>query len=359
LDFHVNEIQGINNNNIISSISQTLLFITINIKERYLSVLMLKEYYDILGISPSASDDEIKQAYRKLAREHHPDKGGNKEHFQKIQQAYEILSDPNKRNHQEDIHFSPFGFTHHFRNNTEIIKKADNHYTCKLSLNEVYFGVSKKFKVKRVSMCKICREFCPVCRGTGIISQTLQLGPLTQFLQQPCGRCGSAGFIRQQQKTCQSCNSSGQIEENKIFEINIPRGVESGKQFCFAEWGEQANKSNEISGNFIVTIYVEIENKCFERDKLDLIYNTNLSLKESIISKTITIPYFGKDLTISTLGFGIINPQKQYTIFNKGLIDENGECGHLHIRFSIDYPNMVLAPHQQEALQSAFEHVGL
>lgn len=315
---------------------------------------MLKNYYDILGISESASEEDIKQAYRKLAREHHPDKGGDKEHFQKIQEAYEVLS-----NRQEQQNFSPFGFSQFFHHNNRqnIVKKPDNHYTCNISLKDVFHGVSKKFRVKRVSMCKLCKISCPICNGTGIVSRTIHLGPLTQFVQQPCGNCKSAGFIRHQ-SICNSCNSSGQIEENKIFEIAIPKGVQSGKQYCFENWGEQSNKPNEISGNFIVTIYVEQDN-VFQRNNLDLIFHSSLSLKESILGKEITIPHFEKELSISTSGFGIINPHKQYTIFGKGLVDDSNNSGNLHIRFSINYPEIVLSDSQQKTLQSAFNNVGL
>jgi DnaJ-class molecular chaperone len=315
---------------------------------------MLKNYYDILGISESASEEDIKQAYRKLAREHHPDKGGDKEHFQKIQEAYEVLS-----NRQEQQNFSPFGFSQFFHHNNRqnIVKKPDNHYTCNISLKDVFHGVSKKFRVKRVSMCKLCKISCPICNGTGIVSRTIHLGPLTQFVQQPCGNCKSAGFIRHQ-SICHSCNSSGQIEENKIFEIAIPKGVQSGKQYCFENWGEQSNKPNEISGNFIVTIYVEQDN-VFQRNNLDLIFHSSLSLKESILGKEITIPHFEKELSISTSGFGIINPHKQYTIFGKGLVDDSNNSGNLHIRFSINYPEIVLSDSQQKTLQSAFNNVGL
>jgi DnaJ-class molecular chaperone len=84
-----------------------------------------------------------------------------------------------------------------------------------------------------------------------------------------------------------------------------------------------------------------------------------LSLKESILGKEITIPHFEKELSISTSGFGIINPHKQYTIFGKGLVDDSNNSGNLHIRFSINYPEIVLSDSQQKTLQSAFNNVGL
>jgi DnaJ-class molecular chaperone len=314
---------------------------------------MLKPYCDILGVPESASDDDIKQAYRKLAREHHPDKGGNKEYFQKIQEAYEMLS---KRQESQSPNISPFGFTQFFNhhNNQQIRKKSDNHYTCTISLKDVFFGISKKFRVKRMFVCKTCQIFCPTCNGTGMISHTVHLGPLTQFIQQPCRNCTSSGFVHKPQNVCESCQSTGYIEENKVFEIVIPKGVQSGKQYCFENWGEQASKPNEVSGNFIVTVYVEQDN-LFERNDLDLIYQTSLSLKESIIGKEINIPHFGGNISICTSGFGIINPKKQYTIFGKGLTNE----GNLHIRFSINYPEVVLTQEHQKTLQLAFDNIGL
>lgn len=326
------------------------------------------DYYNILGISKEASDDDIKRAYRKLAREHHPDKGGDKERFQQIQMAYETLSDPQKRGAYDNpapqfnmgdmgFNFNMGGFFNEGNNANNIIKKAEHFYACKLTLKDVFFGIKKRFKVKREKICKQCYKNCENCNGTGNIKQRIQLGPFTQIVQHLCNACGGKG-IYVEKDNCNNCSGNRVIKEEKIIEIDIPRGVENGKQYIFEEWGEQATKSNEISGPLIVTVQIE-EHPEFKRADLDLVYTINLTLSESIIGKHVVIKHFDGDLQLDTRGFGIINPNKQYTIFSRGIINENGKVGNMHIRFNINYPSKSLQDSEIIVLRRAFESVNL
>jgi DnaJ family protein A protein 2 len=323
----------------------------------------MSDYYDILGISKSATDEEIKTAYRKLAKIYHPDKGGDKNKFQEIQKAYETLSDSNKRNNynnssfqqQDNPHFPfehPF-FKYHNKNN--IIKKNDYIHNCNISLNDVYTGINKKFRVQRNKICINCKQICQTCNGNGKIIQNQHFGPFIQKIEHNCSICNSTGLSKNNIE-CKICNNKKIIIEENIFEVNIKPGIESGTKITFPEWGEQPCRNNEIAGSFIVNIIIN-DHPDFQRNKLNLIWRPNISLHDSIIGKTLTIPYFIKPFELHTRGFGIINPQKEYVIHNRGLVDERGNQGNLHIKFIIEYPERNFNDEQINILQSAFDQV--
>lgn len=323
----------------------------------------MPDHYKTLGISKSASDDEIKSAYRKLARSHHPDKGGDKDAFQQIQEAYEVLSDNSKRRNydspQENLNnaFS-FGFNHPFfrQTRTDKIKKNDYTYTCQISLNDVYTGILKKFRVQRNKICNNCKQSCNNCNGTGQIIQQVQIGPFTQTVQQTCQTCQGSGKISNKKTTCNICNNKETIHEEHVFEVDIKPGVESGTKITFEGWGEQAVRDNEVSGSFIVMITIS-DHPEFKRLGLNLIYNTSLSLRESIVGKTISIPHFKEPIMLDTRGFGVINPNKEYILYNKGLVNETGKQGNLYIRFSVDYKECNFDDDQIELLNKTFDTI--
>jgi len=324
----------------------------------------MSDYYDILGISKSASDDEIKNAYRKLAKTHHPDKGGDKSKFQEIQTAYETLSDINKRNNynnsssqnQNTFQFPfqfdhPF-FKHHNKNNTS--KKNDHIYNCYISLKDVYTGIQKKFRVSRNKICNNCKQICNNCNGNGKLIYNQQLGPFIQRVEHNCSNCNSTGI-----KTtvdCEICDNKRYITEENIFDVNIKPGIESGTKITFSDWGEQPTRNNEIPGSFIVNIIIN-QHPEFIRNKLNLIWKTKISLRDSIIGKNIIIPHFIKPIELNTKGFGIINPNQEYIIYNSGLIDEKGNQGNLHVQFNIEYKECNFNDEQINILRSTFDQV--
>lgn len=318
----------------------------------------MTDYYNILGVSKDASNIEIKKAYLKLAKTHHPDKGGDKEKFQKINEAYETLSNSEKRNiydnpTQSDF-FNNFNFHNHFFKTQNITRKNDYHYVCKVSLKDIFFGITKKLKVQRTRICRSCKKSCSTCSGNGYTVHHIQVGPFSQVVQNTCNKCEGIG---QETTTtdCKLCNSTGFIQEEKIFEIEIERGTDSGKQIVFEEWGEQAIKNNEISGSFIVNIQIE-KHPDFEKRDIDLVYTIQLTLKESIIGKNVMIPHFDGEFNLDISGFGIINPNKEYIVFNKGII-KNNKSGNLHIIFKIKYDEKSFTKEQLKLLNETFDKI--
>lgn len=323
-----------------------------------------KGYYSILGLSPGAKEQEIKGSYKKLAMKHHPDKGGNKEQFQKIQEAYSVLGDAQKKKEYDNpVQFNDFPFFQNFHqthtNAQQTNKKNDTTYNMEISLDDAYKGCVKKIKVSREKVCTQCKMFCTLCDGNGQVLQHIRMGMMTQIIQQTCQNCGGNGIVEKHQGLhCKNCNNTGKIRETQLFEINIPRGAPQLKQYVFKGWGEQGVKKSDIPGNLVVNVKVK-PHPYFKRNGDDLHYNVNISFKESIIGKTITILHFSEDIVINTRGFGIINPVLQYSIYGKGMITENRKCGNLFLTFSIVYPTPSLTEEQCQLLNDTFDKIGL
>lgn len=333
---------------------------------------MSDNYYEILGISKTANAEEIKQSYRKLARTNHPDKGGNVETFKKIQTAYETLSDEQKRNQYDNPNQMPsffqnggmpggmpggFPFNMFFNmgggGGNRNVKKEDEYFNCKITLKDVFYGINKAFNIKRKYICEMCRKHCHDCNGTGTRTQQIQMGPMVQFINQQCGACNATGSTKS--NNCNDCQSSGFKTKEKIIELNIPKGVEHGKQYKYSGWGQQKTKPNEIDGDFFINIQVE-QHSFYKRDKLNLYCSIDINLVESIIGKSLEIPHLNDiPLKIETNKFGIINPNKDYIIAEQGLINEYGEKkGDLYIKFNITYPDRTLKDKEIELLRETF-----
>jgi DnaJ family protein A protein 2 len=337
------------------------------------------DYYEILKISKKATMDEIRSSYKNLAKQHHPDKGGDKEKFQEIQTAYEILSDDNKKReydfqrnnvnnnaipnffHQQQHHHQqfPFNFFNFTANANEGngLKKRDEIYNCKINLKEVFFGTFRKFHIVRKTVCDKCNIECHNCNGTGFDknNQRIQIGPFLHIQNQICVLCNGQGFKKL--PFCDNCENSGFKIKNINIEILIPKGVENGKTYSYEGCGEQAMKKNEINGNFIVVIEI-IEDNLFKRSSnFDLIFEHQISLKESIIGKNVIIPHMEETFVIDIKQFCIINPNRNYIIPKKGLQDELGNKGNLILKFKIIYPDRFLNSTELKSLENVFKNI--
>ena len=220
------------------------------------------DHYEILQISKNATTEEIRYSYKNLAKQHHPDKGGNKEKFQEIQTAYEILSDENKKREYDNQqngnqNFPSFPNIFHFVNNSIPIKKPDEIFKCPITLREVLFGTSRKFHITRKIRCEKCNFECNQCNGTGSDknNQRIQIGPFLHIQNQVCYLCKGDGYKRV--SFCEDCKNSGTRIKEFFIEILIQKGVENGKTYYYEGMGEAANKKNEINGNFIVVIEIK------------------------------------------------------------------------------------------------------
>lgn len=295
-----------------------------------------KDYYKILGVDKSASADEIKRAYKKVAIKYHPDRNpGNKEaedKFKKAAEAYDVLRDPDKRARYDqfgaagvdgnggfggfggqgmdlndifthfgdifgDMGFGGFGgFGGNRRQGRPQYKGGDLRLKVKLTLQEIATGVTKKFKVRKQVTCSSCHgngcedghqpETCPTCHGSGYVirSQRSILGMVQT--QQSCPDCNGAGTIIKHK--CKQCGGEGVVNGEEIVEIQIPAGVAEGMVVNVPGKGHAAKRGG-IPGDIQVLIEEEAHPELI-RDENDLIYNLLLTVPQATLGDSVEIP---------------------------------------------------------------------
>lgn len=294
---------------------------------------MKKDYYEILGVPKNASEEEIKKAYRKLAVKYHPDKNpGNKEaeeKFKEINEAYEVLSDKEKRarydrfghagvgssaasdggaggfyggagfnmddifSHFEDIFGGGFGGSSRAGRHTQ--RGGDIRITVKLTLEEIATGVTKKIKIKKQVPCNACHgtgaknakvTTCPTCKGSGVIVKVQQTILGTMQTRSTCPTCGGTGSIPSER--CNVCNGVGTTLGEELVSFNIPAGVEDGMELSLRGKGHAAPNGG-IPGDLIIHIEVQPHPQ-FEREGNNLIYHLFLSFPDAALGTQVEIP---------------------------------------------------------------------
>lgn len=178
------------------------------------------EYYNLLNVNKNATSSEIKKSYRKLAMKHHPDKGGDSELFKKITEAFQVLSDDNKRKLYDSggktavqsgvDNSNIFNMFNNNQNTTKIKKGPSLSFTLNLSLEDIYKGVVKHLNIKRISIEKKSLKKCNKCDGNGYIIKSVQMGPMIRQVQQPCYECNGTKYFYKKKKyirKSRSCNS--------------------------------------------------------------------------------------------------------------------------------------------------------
>ena len=301
----------------------------------------MSDPYDVLGVTRDASPEDIRKAYRKLAVQHHPDKGGDQEKFKEISAAYEVLSDEQKRSN-----FDQFGTAdgpqmgggampdmgEMFKNlfgqggGGGPPRREDHHHMIQLTLEEAFQGVTKNLKLSIDHPCYSCQQNCQTCQGRGSIH--MQMGPF--MMNRPCDQCKSAGV---ESKGCPACDNKKIKTDSEVITINISKCVMDGETFVIPNKGEQPVKQGEMAGNLIVQIRIKYH-PLFVREGNHLIWTTKISFEESVKGTKVTIPHFGGEMNIDTSYFGIIDPRLRYEIKGKGMNSESN----LYIVFDIQYP---------------------
>jgi DnaJ-class molecular chaperone len=361
---------------------------------------MSTKYYDILGISKNASEEEIKKSYRKLAVKWHPDKNpDNREEseqkFKEISEAYQILSDKSKReiydnygeeglknegsfegspfNSPDDIFKmffggngggSPFGqsfgndFFQNGNNNKQVRKTDPKIVNIPVTLKEFYCGSKKKISLKIKNLCNNCNGYgglnmksCHDCNGKGIKIINKMIGPgMMQRIQLQCPTCN--GNQKISEKKCNNCNGDGRTSVEKNFLLVIEPGSYNGEEKVYKNEGDQV--LNEEKGD-IVFILKEEKNKLYTRIGNDIIYNHDITLGESLVGIDLTIDLVNGD-KLSFKEDNIIQ-QNSYTIFrNKGfpLKNKNNSHGDLYIVYNITYPYKILSKNEKDIIKKIF-----
>lgn len=307
------------------------------------------DHYETLGVDRSASVDEVKKAYRKLAMRHHPDKpGGDSEKFKSINQAHEVLSDPERR-----ARYDQFGtdddpmqgagpgpdISHIFEQMFagRAGSERDHQHVISLTLDEVYTGVTKTIKITVSRPCFSCLVKCTPCNGSGA-TQTMNhmFGPFGQMFSRPCQSCRGAGKIP---KGCSSCGGQKGIKNSVTININISKGVEDGTMQRIEGLGEQARLPNERPGDLIIIFRIK-PHPVFERHGNNLRYKQTITLKESIEGFGFTVPFFDGPFTFHTHDLAsVIDPRRDYEIKGKGLTPDSN----MYLNFDVQYPRDIAA----------------
>ena len=303
-------------------------------------------HYETLGVEQNASTDEIKKAYRNLARVNHPDKGGDAEKFKEIGQAYEVLNDPERRarydqfgtdDPQQQMPQGP-DISHIFQQMFSGMggpqqRSRDRYHTIDLTLDQVYTGADKTIKVPVMKYCQSCAVQCPRCQGRGMMVQEM-MGMMGQMFARPCDQCHAAGVVR---KGCPGCNHKKTHVDTVMINLHVEKGIHSGTQHRLKGLGEQARSNRETTGDLIITFNVKPHPK-FERRGEDLRYVMTITFQESVEGLDVIVPHFGGPVQFNTLKeFGILDPRKDYVIQGKGLNDRSN----LLINFDVQYPKRV------------------
>ncbi|PIF01716.1 MAG: molecular chaperone DnaJ [Paludibacter sp.] len=342
-----------------------------------------RDYYEVLGVSKSASADEIKKAYRKKAIQYHPDKNpGDKEaeeKFKEAAEAFEVLSNQEKRERYDrfghagmggaggfgggagmsmDDIFSMFGdvFGGHFggfggfggarRGGQRVRRGTDLRVRVKLTLADIANGVEKKIKVNKYVSCKSCNgsgaktgsapTTCSTCNGSGRVTRVQQtiLGQMQTASE--CPECRGEGKIIRDK--CSSCSGEGIVRENEVISINIPAGVMQGMQLSVNGKGNAAKRGG-INGDLLVVIEEE-KHKSLIRDENNLIYNVLISIPEAILGTAIEVPTVDSKVKVN-IPAGT-QPGKVLRLRGKGLPSVNSYGrGDLLINIGVYIPEKV------------------
>lgn len=262
-------------------------------------------FYNVLGVEENATQDEIKKAYRKLAVEHHPDKGGSEDKFKTISEAYDTLGDENKRKQYDNQRKNPFGgfggnpFEDFFNGGYQTRKRTapDSIIDVTVSVLESYNSSDKVITYNRKHECNGChgsggeKTNCPTCNGVGYTTVTMGTGLFTQMFRQPCNGCRGEGQIFKTR--CHVCNGSTTRSEMESIKIKLPHGVDDGQFFKMQGKGDY---SNGVYGNLVIRVKMTSENG-FEKSENDLVYNAFLNL-DDIKKETFIIPHPDGDISI-------------------------------------------------------------
>lgn len=337
-----------------------------------------RDYYEILSVNKDAAADEIKKAYRVLAKKHHPDNNpGNKtaeEKFKEAAEAYEILSDPEKRARYDQFGhegvssaFGKEGFTWsnftHFGDVEDILgeffdssilgnifgfgsnrkrtqRGADLRYDLTLSLKEAAFGCEKKIKINRKEICTTCNgtgakpgsssTTCSTCQGKGQVRQVQGFFSINAT----CPRCQGRGEVIK--NPCLSCGGSRQVKNTRQIVVKIPAGVNNGNSIKIPKEGE-ISSSGGAQGNLYVVINVE-EDELFIREDSDILCEVAISFTQAALGCEISIPTLEKENIKMKIPSGT-QSHKVFRLKGKGIPSlHGGERGDQHVRVIVKTP---------------------
>lgn len=328
-------------------------------------------YYEDLDIDKQATPSDIKKAYRKLALQHHPDKGGDPEKFKQIGTAYECLSDPEKKKRYDMFgevdegqfnHPDPFDIFSMFFNQRP---PAAHHRQKKgrpivhhisLSLEELYVGKNKTFNISSRKKCKTCKASgckkdktpttCATCSGKGMTFAVKDLGMFQTHVQQICNMCHGQGSFISRADRCPTCNGSKLHEYKKQFKITIKPGMKDDDNIILKEEGDEF--LDDVIPGDIIFIIRELKHDVFLRKNKDLYFRKDITLVEALTGVNFILTTLD-NRKIEICRDLIINPETTFKIKNEGMCKKGNLC----IIFNIEFPTKKLDEQSKEFIKLA------
>lgn len=304
-----------------------------------------KDYYGILGVNKNATKEEIKKAYRKLSKEHHPDKGGNEDKFKEINEAYQVLSDDNKRNQYDN---PKINYYNKIQENYEMMREMQRKEYIKqnygnklvdihLSIEEFYYGVNKEITYNKKVKCDTCdgkghskTETCKVCKGHGVVNTIRNTTYGRLRMETACHSCEGRGY--KVIEHCKSCNGLGYTVEQTKFNLNIPKGLTPGQIMVIDGQGDY------ITDN----VYSDLNIRIILNDDNVKIINGNLHIiKEVEYVDILTEQIIELDCLDKTKVQVKLKKDYNYSnelrLIKKGYISNNGKVGDLYVKIKINF----------------------
>ncbi len=341
---------------------------------------MAKDYYDILGVNKSASKDEIKKAFYKLAHKYHPDKkDGNESKFKEVNEAYQVLSDEGKRAKYDQFGagfenagaggFGGYDWGGGFQNGgvefdfgnlndifsdffggdmgggrTQTRRGRDISTEMQLSFSEAVFGIERKMLITKTSSCLTCKgsgakegtkmETCKSCNGQGKIHETKKTIFGTIANTKVCEHCMGAGQVPKE--SCDTCKGKGVLRREEEITISIPAGIRDGEMVRMTGYGEAVSKGT--TGDLYIKINVA-PHPVFKRDGHDLVMNLNLKLTDALLGVKQTIETLDGDIEV-TIPEGV-TVNEILRVKGKGVPVSKSKRGDILIKLNIKLPTKI------------------
>lgn len=353
-----------------------------------------RDYYDILGVSRDATPDQIKKAYRQLAKKFHPDVNKDDkdaaEKFKEVAEAYEILSDDQKRATYDRFGHDAFdptrggaggfggfgegmgGFGDIFdllfgaaggggqRRRSGPQRGSDREVRLDIDFEEAVFGSEKDFDLQRIEKCGTCKgngaepgspiKTCPQCKGSGQV-RSAQSTPFGRFeTVKPCNRCQGEGKIIE--KPCSACKGTGKVRKKRTINVRIPAGIDTGARLRMQGEGEIGINGGPAGDLYIIIVVRPHER--FTRDGYTLITETEIDFVQASLGAEIEVPLLGGMIHKLEIPAGS-QPGDVLTVKGKGIPHLHGQrSGDLKVYLKIKIPTK-LSKRQKELLQSFYD----
>ena len=358
-----------------------------------------RDYYEVLGVAKTASDDELKKAYRKLAKQYHPDMNpgdkGAEAKFKEINEAYEVLSDKDKRAKYDQFghagvdpnfggggfggygdfgDFGDFGFGDilgdllgggfggRSANRSGPQRGESLRAGMTISFEEAAFGCEKEISLTRLESCESCHgsgcapgttaEVCPDCRGSGTVRVQQRMGGMAFTSSAPCSRCRGTGKIIHQ--PCKSCGGGGNVRKQRKISVSVPQGI-NDKQAISLRGQGNAGANNGPAGDLIVEVRVK-PHPYFQREGTSVLYECPVSFYQAAMGAELEIPTIDGKVKY-TLPAGT-QPGTTFRLRGKGIPELRGRGrGDQYVTVQVKVPAS-LTNQQRDALQAFAEAMG-